>query len=99
MSGRATPSRATTDQILRLLDHAATLNPDRSIDILRAQAELRAGDDAAAERTAKALVRDEPLNVYAWIVLGFASQQRDPATARLARAHQLELAPPVPSGT
>ena len=92
---RGTPTAMLTSQILHLLDGAATLNPDRRIDLLRAQAEVRAGDPERATRTMERVVRDEPLNVDAWIVLGFAAGSRDPALARLARARERELAPPA----
>jgi predicted Zn-dependent protease len=91
-----TPTRAQTAEILQLLDQASVLNPDRNIDLLRAQAEVRAGDAATAERQLKQVVHDEPMNVDAWIVLGFATRQRDPALASLASAKERELAPPVP---
>jgi hypothetical protein len=93
-----TPTPAQTARILSLLHGAAALNPDRNIDLLRAQAQTRGGQAAAAERDMKQVVRDEPMNVDAWIVLGLAAGQRDPATASLARARERELAPPVPAG-
>ena len=90
-----TLSAALTAKVLRLLDSAGTLNPDRDIDILRAQAQTRTGDSAAALRTAQRVVRDEPQNVDAWIVLGFAARRLDPGMASLAREQELKLAPPV----
>ena len=92
-----TPSPALTSEILHLLDVAGTLNPDRDIALLRSQAQTRAGRDAAAVRTAQGVARAEPLNIDAWTVLAFAAQPIDPAEARLARAHQASLAPPVPA--
>ncbi|HEX3976321.1 MAG TPA: O-antigen ligase family protein [Solirubrobacteraceae bacterium] len=95
IDGAGTPSPAVTSQILHLLDAAGTLNPDRDIALLRSQAQTRAGRDAAAVRTAQGVARAEPLNIDAWTVLAFAAQPVDPAVARLARAHQAALAPPV----
>ncbi len=92
-----TPSPALTSQILHLLDVAGTLNPDRDIALLRSQAQTRAGRNAAALRTARGVARAEPLNIDAWTVLAFAAQPIAPAEARLARAHQASLAPPVPA--
>jgi Flp pilus assembly protein TadD len=93
-----TPTEAQTRQILHLLDQAATLNPDRAVDLLRAQAEVRGGDGEAALRQMLKVVHDEPLNVDAWIVLGFAAGgRRDPAAAAIAHARELQLAPPVPA--
>jgi O-antigen ligase/polysaccharide polymerase Wzy-like membrane protein len=97
INGAGTPSPALTSHILHLLDVAGTLNPDRDIALLRSQAQTRAGRDAAAVRTAQSVVRAEPLDIDAWTVLAFAAQPIDPAEARLARAHQAGLAPPVPS--
>jgi hypothetical protein len=96
IDGHGAPSPALTTRILRLLDIAGTLNPDRDIALLRSQAQTRAGRDAAAVRTARAATRAEPLNIDAWTVLAFAAQPIDPAEARLARARQASLAPPVP---
>jgi hypothetical protein len=97
IDGAGTPSPALTSQIMHLLDVAGTLNPDRDIALLRSQAQTRAGRDAAAVRTAQGVARAEPLNIDAWTVLAFAAQPIDPAEARLARAHQASLAPPVPA--
>jgi len=91
-----TPSAALTSHILHLLDVAGTLNPDRDIALLRSQAQSRAGRDAAALSTARRVARTEPQNIDAWTVLAFAAQPVAPAQARLARAQQRRLAPPVP---
>lgn len=95
MAQPGTPSPAQTADILHLLDHAGTLNPDRQIDLLRTQAEQRAGNDAAAVRAAERVVRAEPQNASAWVVLGFAAERGDPALARLAHQRVRELVPPV----
>jgi hypothetical protein len=95
-----TPSPSLTRRILHLLDGAGTLNPDRNIDLMRAQAEVRAGDGQAALRQALAVVHAEPLNVDAWIVLGIAAGGgRDPAAVRLANVKLRQLAPPVAPAT
>jgi hypothetical protein len=95
-----TPSPALTRRILSLLDSAGTLNPDRNIDLMRAQAEVRGGEGQAALREALAAVRAEPLNVDAWIVLGIAAGGgRDPAAVRLANIKLRQLAPPVAPAT
>ena len=91
----STPSVALTARIMRLLDGAATLNPDRNVDLLRAQAQTRGGENRAAVRTALAVTHAEPLNIDAWTVLGFAAQHVDPAEARAAQNEQTRLAPPV----
>jgi hypothetical protein len=96
IDSNATPTSAVTSRILHLLDTAGTLNPDQDVALLRSQAQTRAGRNAAAVRTAQAVTRAEPLNIDAWTVLAFAAQPIDPAEARLARARQASLAPPVP---
>lgn len=91
------PSAALTARIMHLLDGAATLNPDRDIDLLRSQAESRAGENRAASWTALGVARAEPQNIDAWTVLAFAARHVDPAQARLALVEQTKLAPPVPA--
>jgi predicted Zn-dependent protease len=96
INGGGTPTLAQTAQIEHWLDSARTLNPDRNIDLLRAQAEVRAGQSAKALALMKRVVRDEPRSADAWIVFGFAAQSQSPALARHAHAEVLKLAPPVP---
>jgi predicted Zn-dependent protease len=96
INGSGKPTPAQTAQIERWLDTAATLDPDRNIDLLRAQAEVRAGQSDKALVLMKRVVADEPRNADAWIVFGFAAQSQSPALARMAHAELLKLAPPVP---
>lgn len=96
VQGNVTPTPAVTRHALSLLDAAGTLNPDRAIDLLRAQALVRAGRAPAALRLMKSVVAAEPDNVDAWIVYGFAAGSGDPAVVQLARAKRAELVPPVP---
>jgi uncharacterized protein HemX len=79
------------------LADARTLNPDETLNILRAQVELRAGHDAKAAAIAKGIVRREPQNAGAWLALELMTLYSDPATYRQAQAHVRELLPPVPS--
>jgi hypothetical protein len=95
MGQPGTPSAAKTAHTLQMLDNAGDLNPDRQIDLLRVQAEQRGGMDASAVRIAEAVVRAEPQNASAWVVLGFATERSDPALARLAHERVRELVPPV----
>jgi predicted Zn-dependent protease len=57
----------------RLLDAAGTLNPDRSVDILRAQLDTDRGDLRGARRIIKRVVASEPDNLEAWLTLARAS--------------------------
>jgi hypothetical protein len=84
-------------RISHLLDRAGTLNPDRTIDILRAEVMIGTGNRPAGERDVLAVVRAEPQNIDAWIVLQIAAVPRDPATEQLSVEKQRELAPPVPA--
>jgi hypothetical protein len=86
-------ARAITHQ----LDRAGTLNPDRSVDLLRAELYIHAGNRPAAESLIKRIVHDEPDNVDAWFLLQIASFPRDLATVHLAQRRQRELDPPVPA--
>jgi hypothetical protein len=55
------------------LDTAATLNPDRTVDILRGQLALDRGRSAEAQRILLAVTREEPQNLTAWIQLAYAA--------------------------
>jgi O-antigen ligase len=94
-----TPSTALTARILHLLDGAATLNPDRTVALYRAQALTRAGNSAAALRAALAVTRAEPLNIDAWTVVALSARRIDPALTTLALREQSSLAPPVPAAS
>jgi predicted Zn-dependent protease len=74
------------DEVQSWLDSAGTLNPDHSVDILRAQALIKVGRAGTAERLMEHLTRSEPLNLEAWIWLGGAALG-DPAVALRAIAH------------
>jgi cytochrome c-type biogenesis protein CcmH/NrfG len=79
-----------------LLATAGTLNPDRQIDLLRAELRLHRHDVRGAAAILRAVVRDEPDDVAAWDLLGAALRGTDPAGARAANARVRELVPPVP---
>jgi predicted Zn-dependent protease len=67
------------------LDVAATLNPDRTVDILRARALIKAGRPRAAERILARVTRAEPMNLEGWVWLA-GSALNDPPAARAAIA-------------
>ena len=94
----STPTPALTARILHMLDTAQTLNPDRTVDLLRVQALIRSGHQSAGLRVAERLVAAEPLNIDAWTVLGFAARSGHPVQFRLAERKLRELAPPVSPG-
>jgi predicted Zn-dependent protease len=76
------------------LDGAATLNPDRAVDVLRARVALAAGQTARARRILNAVVADEPQDLEAWIALARASLH-DFRQRQIALLHILSLAPVV----
>ncbi len=88
---------AAAAQAASLLDHAGTLNPDRQVDLLRAELAARRGDLPGARAILVGVVHDEPQNIDAWAALARASAG-DPAAFRLAVARVRALAPPVGSG-
>ena len=68
---RISPARAA--QIGAWLRSAGTLNPDHQVDLLRARLDLDRGNDLAAVRILESVTRSEPLNVFAWLQLGFTA--------------------------
>jgi hypothetical protein len=55
------------------LRSAGTLNPDRQVDLLRARLAFNQGHAPAAVRIIESVTRSEPLNVFAWVQLGFTA--------------------------
>jgi predicted Zn-dependent protease len=73
VSGASKLSSAEARHTLALLDDAGTLNPDRSVDILRAQTLLASGNAPAARRVLTAVTRAEPQNVEGWLWMAHAA--------------------------
>jgi predicted Zn-dependent protease len=73
IAARPHPTAAANRHADALLDSAAVLNPDRTVDITRAQLALARGDSARARTILLALTRAEPQNLDAWIGLVRAS--------------------------
>jgi predicted Zn-dependent protease len=76
-----------------LLHRAGQLNPDRQVDVLRAQLADARGDRAAAERILRGVIAAEPMNAVAWVQL--ARSATNGATLRLAFRRLAVLVPPV----
>ncbi len=55
------------------LDSAATLNPDRAVDVLRGELAVDQGNYPGAIRILRSVTASEPLNLTAWIELGIAA--------------------------
>jgi predicted Zn-dependent protease len=90
------PPRPQVERALRELDRAGRLNPDRSLpQAVRVVLYLRVGRLDLARFDLEKLLRDEPENAEAWLLLASLSQESDPARAAQARARLRELSPPV----
>ncbi|MGB9184981.1 MAG: hypothetical protein WCB67_13040 [Solirubrobacteraceae bacterium] len=78
-----------------LLDAAATLNPDRQVDLLRAALAQAGNRPAQARRILVALTTAEPDNLDAWFLLAQVGG-KDTRLIQEAYAHIGALHPPVP---
>lgn len=87
-------SSADARHVRLLLSGAATLNPDLTVDLVRARLAFDQRRYRAAERLAESVARREPMNLEAWSQLLYASA-RAGDRGRLFRAvrHVSELYP------
>ncbi len=98
----AAPARAGTAHLTAaqarransLLHDAARLNPDETVDVLRAQVARERGDGPGARRILTGVVSREPRDLAAWIALANASLDA-PHEREIALLHVLALAPIV----
>lgn len=78
-----------------LLSAAAILNPDAQVDLLRGTLALRQGNLADGARIATDVIRSEPMNVQAWLLLAEASPHKpqvvDAAVGRMAQLDPILL--------
>jgi predicted Zn-dependent protease len=93
LSGRAHIGHSDAARAASLLRSAGQLNPDRQVDVLRAQLADERGDRRTAERILRGVVAAEPMNATAWVAL--ARSATDGATLRLAFRRLAQLVPPV----
>jgi predicted Zn-dependent protease len=78
-----------------LLDAAGFLNPDRQVEVLRAELRADQGDLSGARSILKGVVRTEPQNLAAWLAL--ARSSAGDVTDFYAAAYAIHhLVPPVP---
>lgn len=90
----SSPSRAQAAQIRSLLASAGSLNPDRTVDLLRARLAVDENNYPAAVRILEAVTRSEPENVFAWSQLGYtAGAVRQFSVAEAAARHVAQLDP------
>jgi len=76
-----------------LLQGAKLINPDRQVDILRAQLDDERGAKTQAEQILRHVVADEPMNLQAWDLLAISATNG--ATLRVAYAKLAQLVGPV----
>jgi hypothetical protein len=69
VSGRGALAPRQASRARSLLATAATLNPDHSIDLLRARLAVREGRTPVAIGILRRTVATEPLNLSAWLAL------------------------------
>jgi Tfp pilus assembly protein PilF len=90
-SGRLSPAQAARAR--SQLDTAATLNPDRSIDLLRARLAVREGRSAAAITILRRTVAAEPMNLSAWLALAQTALGHDQHLVKMTIGHLAALDP------
>jgi Tetratricopeptide repeat len=95
VSGSGQPSAAQARRASSLLSAAAFLNPDRQVDVLRAQLEREQGDLRGARKILKRVVSTEPENLLAWVWLA-RSSIGDLKDFYAAAYRIRQLLPPVP---
>jgi predicted Zn-dependent protease len=76
-------------QARSLLSTAATLNPDRTVDIMRAMVDARRGEFGRAVAILEPVVKAEPLNVEAWARLAYAAASAGDRRLAAAALHRL----------
>lgn len=86
------PTAAQLREATSLLGSARLLNPDAEVNILRGRVAIEELAFPRARRILEGVVRDEPLNLEAWIWLGGASLT-DRQEAQFAYSHWAQLDP------
>ncbi len=92
------PSAARIDEARRLLRDAGRKTAGTAAQILEAQLEAFADRPESAVVILQGVVRDEPKNYEAWLLLARTARSVDPVLAARARARLAVLSPPVPAG-
>lgn len=70
---RGAPSAAQAARVAQLLNSAATLNPDRQVDVLRGELAIQRGQDAHARQILFEVIRAQPKFLQAWVAYSEAS--------------------------
>ncbi len=76
-----------------LLHAAGELNPDRTVDILRAQLQDSQGQSSRAERLLLRVVHSEPMNILAWFALATAATDKPTVSLAFTQIARLEAHP------
>jgi predicted Zn-dependent protease len=84
---------AQADQARSLLDTAATLHPNRSVGLLRAQVASLSGHPHQAVRLAERVTAQEPQNLNAWLLLAQVALHGDRSLTGQAVARLKQLDP------
>jgi hypothetical protein len=93
LSNNSTLSASQTRHVGALLRSAATVNPDRSVDLLRGELAASEGNRVRASQIFAGVTRSEPLNIDAWYEL--ANVTTNPHTLSLVLHQIAALAPDV----
>jgi predicted Zn-dependent protease len=97
VTGTSQLTAEDAQQASGLLRAASFLNPDSSLDVLRARIDLAQGDFRGARRILNRVVGREPENAAAWYALARAAPG-SPKTWNRAFRNFLRLVPPVRAG-
>ena len=89
----ATLSRAEVDRAARLFQSARSNNPDSRPVVLEAGLLIRTGRPRQAVTLLRPVVKREPQNLTAWVLLAASAPSVDPALARSAVARAKALNP------
>ena len=89
-------ARTDTDRAYRLLDRAADRSRSTGPELRLAQLDAFTKRPDRAVRRLQAIVRAEPENLDAWVLLARTARTVDPALAARAQARARALSPPVP---
>ena len=89
LTGQQRLSAAQAAHANSLLDSAGGLNPDRTVDLLRARVALLRDDRPAATRILLGVVKSEPDNIDAWYGLATSASNPHTVSRAIARIAQL----------
>ena len=89
ITGPAPLSAKDVSRASSLLHSASTLNPDRTVDILRGQLAIDQHRPAAAVAMLESVTRAEPQNLSAWVQLAYAAAGAGDHTVLTLAGHEV----------